>query len=92
MADLFATGPLIAGGAQSALFKFYLPCLKLDKPSVNVAGPGTAPEKHTFHALQPAGAAAAFPVPSTGTDNSEIFIETLDCYPFNDFMGQQVTT
>lgn len=93
-ADLVFTGPsmFLAGPSGTHSLSIFLPKIKLLQPSAPVAGQSPLTEKIEFQCLQPELTVSGMPTPSSGADNSEVFIRTTSPYPFNDFMGQQTTS
>ncbi|MCK9569430.1 hypothetical protein M0R72_10870 [Candidatus Pacearchaeota archaeon] len=91
MAQLHCGGPEIYTGASHTAMSLdcYFRALKLEKASVPTDGPGMFAEKYNFKCLQPpTDSFGGSCTPTTGAENSELIIETLDSCPFNYFMGQ----
>ena len=89
MADLIATRDLITGCSTAKnQMGIYIRSLQLTKHTENVAGAGVVQSKFEFRALKPAGNPHSMPAESTGSDNSEYMIQTVNSNPFNTLFDQ----
>ena len=89
MADLVLTGSALTDCTSTNTFKLFLRSLKIIKASPNIAGAGVTPIKFEFQCLQPVGDPASMPSETSGSDNSEIMIQTVNNNPFNAMMTQK---
>ncbi len=88
-ADLVFTGadfPVVSGFANK--LSIFLPRIKFEQVDFPLSGPVPLRQTVNFRCFQPDITIAGFPVPSTGADNSEIFIKTQNCNPFNCVLEQ----
>ncbi|MBU0691551.1 hypothetical protein KKH18_07025 [bacterium] len=92
MGALKATGGINlvdSGGTVNHELRVFLRRLKLTKQDTPVSGPAPLAQKYTFHCLQPTtGNSFNMPTPSTGIENGELIIQTVNQNPYNAFMNQ----
>lgn len=92
MGALKATGGLNlvdSGGTVNHELRLFLRRLRLTKADTPVSGPAPLAQKYNFQCLQPeSGNSFNMPTPSTGMENGEIIIQTVNQNPYNAFMNQ----
>ena len=87
MSDYIFTGSTIVGASNNS-FEFYLRCMKLLNHREEISGAGVVNSRFDFQCIQPSGNPNGMPAETSGSDNSEVMIKTINSNPYNAFLQQ----